>query len=154
MQNTDIRNSNHSAILKIKRKNSPKIKTIQYIKPDETDEQENQSTLLKLFDAKCLDSKVMTLLSEITYSSEKALIFLNRFASANKRKLKLNGMDLGYNTMKILCSLLKSSDYYHIDLEKNKLGDASILELANLLSHNLTIVYLNLGSNGIKEVGS
>lgn len=43
-------------------------------------------------------------------------------------------MDLGYNTMKILCDLLRTNDYYHIDLEKNKLGDSSILELATLLS--------------------
>ena len=39
-------------------------------------------------------------------------------------------MDLGYNTMKIICDLLKNNDYYHLDLEKNKLGDASILKLS------------------------
>lgn len=60
-------------------------------------------------------------------------MFLNRFTT-NRRRLKLTGMELGYNSMKIVCQILKLNDCFYVDLEKNKLGDASILELANFLS--------------------
>ena len=53
-------------------------------------------------------------------------MFLNRFTT-NRRQLRLTGMELGYNSMKIVCQILKLNDCFHVDLEKNKLGDASIL---------------------------
>ena len=36
-------------------------------------------------------------------------------------------MELGYNSIKIVCEIIKNNNCYHIDLDKNKLGDASII---------------------------
>lgn len=53
-----------------------------------------------------------------------------------------------------LCEILPNSNFFHLNLEKNQIGDAGAVELSKVIKRTTTLVYLNIASNNIREAGA
>jgi Ran GTPase-activating protein (RanGAP) involved in mRNA processing and transport len=84
---------------------------------------------------------------------------LNRFLEFCKnhikgRDVKLRDCGIGQNAWKVFGNFLAKHEVVGLDLRKNKVGNAGILELAKGLQKNRTLVHLDLGSNDITQEGA
>ena len=59
---------------------------------------------------------------------------MSKFSKSDtSRRLRLDSMDLGFNSMLCLCEILESQNYFHVDLERNRIGDGGAMEMAKTL---------------------
>lgn len=71
-------------------------------------------------------------------------------------RISMADMSLGIKSAEVMCSLILDKDFYisHIDLRKNPLGDDGIILLMHAIKRVNTIIYLDLSSCNMTNIGA
>ena len=103
-----------------------------------------------LFEARCFDNN-----AEINETQLNAFIVTCHQRNIEGR-ISMTDMSLGIKSAEVMCSLILDKDFYisHIDLRKNPLGDDGIILLMHAIKRVNTIIYLDLSSCNMTNIGA
>ena len=107
------------------------------------------SALQRIYKAKCEDLNIPILLDQ----ERRFLAYCMRHFK--HRRFVMRDVGVGPEAAKVIGEVLKSNvNFSRVELGKNMIGDAGIIQLANNLLKNLNIVHLDLSSNCLTPEGT